>query len=163
MSRCHFELLTGNKYTQQDCIPVGCVPPALWLYLLACSAGGGCLFLGGGVCSLGVSAPGGVCSCKVSAPGGVCSWRGVSAPGGGVSQHALRQIPPCEQNHTRLWKHNLAPTSLRAVITGYSVCTQLLIVGLSFGSVSRILFISSLVWFFRIPITFSRFLWMNDK
>ena len=23
--------------------------------------------------------------------------------------------PPCEQNITRLWKHNLAPTSLRAV------------------------------------------------
>ena len=24
--------------------------------------------------------------------------------------------PPCEQNYTRLWKYNLAPNSLRAVI-----------------------------------------------
>ena len=71
----------------------------------------------GGVCSkggLGVSVPGGVCSkgglgvsvlggllWGVSALGGgcllqgsVCS-KGVSAPGGLVSQHALRQTPPC--------------------------------------------------------------------
>ena len=75
------------KYFEQDCIPVGCVPPARWPYLTACSPGG-CLLRGGvcsggcllwGVFSGGVSAPGGVCS------GGVCSGgcllRG-SAPGG---------------------------------------------------------------------------------
>ena len=59
----------------------------------------------------GVSAPGGCLLRGVSAPrgrvseseGGV-SIRGVSAPGGCllpggcVSQHALRQTPPCEQN-----------------------------------------------------------------
>ena len=47
-------------------------------------AGGGCLLQGWGVCSRG------------------------AAPGGGYpSIHWGR--PPCEQNHTRLWKHNLAP------------------------------------------------------
>ena len=45
----------------------------------------------------------------VPGPGDVCSGAAV------VSQHALRQTPPYEQNHTHLWKHNLAPTSLRAV------------------------------------------------
>ena len=46
--------------------------------------------------------------------GGVCYWG--SAPGGGGSIPACTEAdPPCEQNHTRLWKHNLAPTSLRAV------------------------------------------------
>ena len=52
----------------------------------------------GGVCSQGVSALGrGVCSWVVSAPGGVSAP--VFAAGGLVSQHALRQTPPCEQNH----------------------------------------------------------------
>ena len=83
-----------------------------------CSRGGvcsrGCLLLGGcllpgGVCFRGcllwgVSAPrgcllwGGVCS-GVSAPGGLLLG-GCLLPGGVVSQHALRQTPPCEQNHT---------------------------------------------------------------
>ena len=66
---------------------------------------GGCL-LPGGVCSQGVSAPGGVCSGEcllwgvclllggVSFSGGSVPG-GVSAPGGMVSQHALRQTPPC--------------------------------------------------------------------
>ena len=81
---------------------------------------GGCL-LPGDVCSWGVSALGGVsahrgCVCSrgcllqgVSAPGqcvsalggvcsgGVCCW-GCLLLGGVVSQHALRQTPPCEQN-----------------------------------------------------------------
>ena len=58
--------------TTQDCIPVGCIPPACWLYLLACTAWGRVCLL------LGESGSGGV-----SAPGG---W-------GVVSQHALRQTP----------------------------------------------------------------------
>ena len=65
--------------------------------------GGVCLLWGegvysGGVWSWGLSAPGGVCFRGVSAPGGrgsaaggVCVLRGVSALGGVVSQHALRQ------------------------------------------------------------------------
>ena len=63
------------------------------------SASGGGLVLGGvfvfGPVSAprGVSAPGGCLVLGVSAP------RGVSASGGSVvSQHALRQTPPCEQN-----------------------------------------------------------------
>ena len=69
----------------------------------------GCLLWGdvcfGGCLLWGVSAPGGgsVCSWGVASPGGCVSAPGGSAPrGGGVSQHALRQTPPCEQNHTRL-------------------------------------------------------------
>ena len=70
---------------QQDCILVGCVPPARWPYLVACSAPGG----GGGVCSRGVSAPWGVSAhggCLL--PGGLltggggCLLPGGSAPGG---------------------------------------------------------------------------------
>ena len=34
-------------YFQQDCIPVGCIPPACWLYLPAFTVLGGCLVPGG--------------------------------------------------------------------------------------------------------------------
>ena len=81
-------------------------PPWVWAWR-------GGLLLGGllleAVCSGEVSAPGDVCSgvggvvCSwgVSTPGGGCvsALGGVSAPGGSalgmVSQHALRQTPPC--------------------------------------------------------------------
>ena len=123
-----------------------CLPPGGCLLTVGSALGGGVSAPRGGVCFRRVSAPRGrcllpqgVCSQgEVSASGeggvcfsgSVCSW-GVSASrwclllggylllGGGsvASQHALRQTPPpCEQNHTCLWKHNLAPTSLRAVI-----------------------------------------------
>ena len=69
---------------------------------------GGCLVQG--VSGLGVSGPGGcllggcqllgVSALGVSAPGGVCSSGGLLL--GGVSQHAQRQTPPCEQNHRHL-------------------------------------------------------------
>ena len=99
---------------KQECIPVGCVPPAHWPYLPACSALGGCLLrrgclLQGGVCSQGVSALGGVCSkggvCSrgVSAPGGVCSWgclllRGCLLPRRVYPSMHWGRHPPCEQN-----------------------------------------------------------------
>ena len=84
-----------------------------------CSQGvcfGGCLLLGGvcffgGVCFLGVSASGGVSflgECLLL--GGVCFWGWGSAPGGVVSQHALRQTPPSVDRITDT-------TSLRPVIT----------------------------------------------
>ena len=38
--------------------------------------------------------------------GWVSAW-GVSAPGGVVSQHALRQTPPCEQNDKQVQKYYL--------------------------------------------------------
>ena len=52
--------------------------------------------------------------------------RSSSHPGGGFStRHPPRDqappgpgTPPCEQNHTGLWKYNLAPTLLRAVKIG---------------------------------------------
>ena len=68
---------------KQECIPVGCVPPARWPYLAECSARGG-------VCSRGVSAPGGVCSGGCLLPGGVCSWGGMWHP----SMHWGRHAPP---------------------------------------------------------------------
>ena len=97
------------------------------------SAFGGCLLLGavsalGGVCSWGrCLLPGGMVAAPrgVSAPrgDGGCSQGACLLPGGfllgGVlypSMHWGGHPPLCEQNHTRLWKHNLAPTSLRAVI-----------------------------------------------
>ena len=82
---------------------------------------GGCLVLG---CLLwGVSAPRGVSGLGgllqggllwgVSAPGGVCSG-GVSALGGVVSQHALRQTPPCEQNDRQVQKYYLGHNFIAA-------------------------------------------------
>ena len=91
-------------FIKEDCIPEECVPPARWPYLPACSA----LWGGGG------SGPWGIWSWGILVPGGCLSGpRG----GGVVSQHALRQTPPVNRIlDTRLWKYNLAPTSLRAVI-----------------------------------------------
>ena len=76
---------------------------------------GGCL-LPGAVCSWGVSGHGVSGPGGVSAPGGVLS-QGGSGPGGGgclllgggwvVSQHALRQTPPCEQNDRQVQKYYL--------------------------------------------------------
>ena len=48
--------------------------------------------------------------------GGVCAWGGMSwgcVPGGVSATHTHPH--PCEQNHRRLWKHNLAATTLRTV------------------------------------------------
>ena len=86
-----------------------------------CQLPGGCLLRG--VCSWGVCSQGGVCS------GGVCSWgvstpwggylrRGegcllLSGPGGSVSQHALRETPPCGQTHA--CENITFATSLRTV------------------------------------------------
>ena len=74
----HWQIMVNKHSFKQDCIPVGCIPPACWPYLPAYTAQGGCLLLGvfplWGQCLFG----GGV----------VCSW-GV----GVVSQHALRQTP----------------------------------------------------------------------
>ena len=91
------------------------------------SAPGGWCLLPGGVCSWGGC---GVCS------GGVCSWGvsalGVSAQGGGipacigclggicsrgegvVSQHTLRQAPPCEQNDKQVQKYYLGHNFIAA-------------------------------------------------
>ena len=73
-----------TTFKKQDCIPVGCVSPARWSYLPACSVAGGCL-LGG----VSASLLGGVCSrgCLLPGCGGGCLLLG-------VSQHALRQTPP---------------------------------------------------------------------
>ena len=60
----------------------------------------GCLFLGG-VCSWGVSAPRG---CLLL--GGVCP--------GSVSQYALRQTPPCEQNDSQTGVKTLRAVKIKA-------------------------------------------------
>ena len=47
-------------------------------------------------------------------PGGLP--RGGGLPGGCLPQGGVCHTPPpCEQNHRRLWKHNLAATTLRTV------------------------------------------------
>ena len=94
-----------NYNIKQDCIPVGCVPPARWPYLSACSVPGG--LCPGGSLSWGVSVPGGLCPRGVSAggvsvPGGSLSRGGVClggvCPGGHVACKACWDTPPCEQN-----------------------------------------------------------------
>ena len=124
-------LLPGGVSAQGGCLfPAGggvSVPRGVsalgGLLLWGCLLWGGCLLRG-------VSAPGGfVCSggCLLqgglSAPGECLLWGvstlGVSAPGvsalrgrrcllwGVVSQHALRQTPPCEQNDKQVQKYYL--------------------------------------------------------
>ena len=67
---------------QQECIPVGCVPPACCPYLAACTAlGGGAVYLPGGVGVLGVSARGVYLPGRVYLLGGVPDW-GCTFPGG---------------------------------------------------------------------------------
>ena len=106
---------------KQECIPVGCVPAARRPYAGVCFPGGsawfggclpglgglpgpgGCLpGHGGSAWSRGFTWPGGCLPSQGAAclVWGVPSWsRGVPpCPGGLVSQHALRQNPPCEQN-----------------------------------------------------------------
>ena len=82
------------------------VPAGVYLVLGMYLVPGVCLIPGcllGGVCSQGVSVPRGRGVSDpgegVSAPGGACSG-GVCSGGCMcvVSQHALRQTPPCEQN-----------------------------------------------------------------
>ena len=99
----------GLTPMKQDCIPVGCVPPACWPYLPACTAVGWGYLLLGGCLLLGHSAPSGV-----SAP------RGVPAPGGclplvlgGVSQYAVRQTPSVNRMTDRC-KNITLPTTLFA-------------------------------------------------
>ena len=79
-----------NFFKYKKCVPVGCIPPACWPYLLACTAQGGllargvCLARGGLPCQGGSALPG-----------------GLLAGGGWVSQHALRQTPPVNRiTHT---------------------------------------------------------------
>ena len=111
-------IIASNEDKQQECIPVGCVPSTA----VAVSAPGGwgvsaqgrvgllpegCLLWGKGVPALGECllleggclVPGGAWSWGVPAPGGRCLLQGSACSREGmVSQHALRQPPPCEQN-----------------------------------------------------------------
>ena len=98
---------------KQECIPVGCVLAARRPYAGVCFRGGVC-FPGG--CASGGSGPGGV----MSGPEGGSAPGGVSGPGGGVSQHALRQTPPPVDRMTNRCKNiTLATTSLRPVTMSF--------------------------------------------
>ena len=91
---CFVLLLAFHKFTpKQECIPVGCVPPAA----VAVSGGG-----------LQQAPPG-----AGTPPGAGRHPPGTRNPPG--SRHPTPG-PPCGQNHRRLWKYNLAPTSLWVVI-----------------------------------------------
>ena len=113
----YFLFILGSP-SQQECNPVGCVPLACCPYLPACTAPGGC------VPGLGVYlVPGG----GVPGPRG-CTWsRGYLVQGVYLVPGwcTCPGTPPREQNHRRLWKYNLAPTSLRAVKTLSILCRLL--------------------------------------
>ena len=106
MVLCDHLLTLTQDDTEQDCIPLGCIPPAHWSYLPACSGQGrcllpggawsqgstwfgggalvpwGCLLLGGGgAWSQGVCTQWGAWSGGCLLPGGVCSG-GVPVPRG---------------------------------------------------------------------------------
>ena len=95
-----------STLNQQECIPVGWVPPARWPHLAACSAPGAGIWSQGGTWCWGyllwgVPGPGGPCPGE----GGACLVRG-----GVVSQHALRQTSPVDRIlDTHFWKYYLAP------------------------------------------------------
>ena len=82
---------------KQDCIPVGCIPPAHWPYLPAALLwGGGACSRAGGDCSEGgCLVPTGVCSGGVWSKGVAwsrgCLVPGGSAPGGVWSRGCLVQ------------------------------------------------------------------------
>ena len=82
-----------------------------------------------GVSARGLPGPGGVCLGGGGAwSRGICS-RGVSALGGGVvSQHALRQTPPCIQNswHTLMKILPCPKFRLRVVKTNFSLPLKLI-------------------------------------
>ena len=93
------KILWGEKYLQQECIPVGCVPAYLRPNDGVCFPGG-CLVWGGspsqgGVCSEGVSALGGVCS------GGCLLWGGFSMQGGDGG--LARRTPRAGRTPPPLW------------------------------------------------------------
>ena len=122
---------------------------------------------GGGVCSWGGAwSRGGVCSqaggegCLVL--GGVCSWGG-PGPGEVVSQHALRQTSPWEQNHTHLWKHNLAPTSLRAVTKPLQYVNTWVTPQLSMGVQNAIINSLQLVYSKFTFTLLHKFFWKHRK
>ena len=82
-----------NFWLKQDCIPVGCVPPACWPYLWACSAAAaaGCVYLvGGGTWSGGCTWFRG------------CTWSGgVPGPGGCTWSGGCQVLPPVNRiTHT---------------------------------------------------------------
>ena len=83
--------LGWQTFFQQECIPVGCVPSAaVAMSIPACTGKGGW-----GVCVYPSRHWAGGCLPRGCLPRAVCL--GGCLPGG-VSQHALRQTSPCEQN-----------------------------------------------------------------
>ena len=101
-------VLIQVSYSKQECIPVGCVPSAAVAMPIPACTGQGEVYpsihwagvcvsqhaLGRGCLPRGCLPRGGVCPGVVSAQG---MW-GCLSTQGCVSQHALRQTPPCEQN-----------------------------------------------------------------
>ena len=89
-----------STYSQQECIPVGCVPPASWPHLIVSGRGGGaCL---GGMHARGACVPGdvhtwGACILGACVPGG----RGC------VPHPSVDRILD-----KRLWKHYLPATTV---------------------------------------------------
>ena len=95
----NFHAVFYKRFGKQECIPVGCVPPACCPYLPACTAPGECLLLGGG---------GGV-----PAPGRGSVW--VEPPCEQNSWHTLLKILPCP-NFVACGNNRLAPLSRKSLM-----------------------------------------------
>ena len=115
----------------QECIPVGCVPPAHWVHLIVSARGGmhawGGMCVRGGACLEGMHTQGeGACMPKGAGGGkhtlrGMCAWGacvpgGVCMPGGNMCDWGtcMPSTPPLWTDR-HLWKHNLCKFRLRAV------------------------------------------------
>ena len=126
VSVLHLRLMY-QYYSEQECIPVGCVPPTCCPYLPVCTApgcpGGGVTCPGGVPAQGGVPALGGVPARRdVYLPGG-CTCPGVYLPGGvpagGVPARGgvpAQVLPPCERNDRHVQKYYLAPNFIWPVI-----------------------------------------------
>ena len=100
----------SKKLAQQECIPVGCVLPAHWPYLVVSAT----------------HAPPPTLRCTppaMLAPLATHAPHAMHAP---CHTHPHYTCPPCTHAPcTCFWKHYLAPTSLRAVIIGWWPCLRL--------------------------------------
>ena len=102
-------------FYKQECIPVGCVPPTHWPYVVVHVRG----VHGSGACVAGGHEWQGACVVGKGMRGRGCAWQGgcmvcVCVAGGCMEGgHTWHKHPLWTDRH--LWKHNLLKLRLRAV------------------------------------------------
>ena len=103
---------SATTHTQQECIPVGCIPPTCCLYLPACTAPRGCTCPGGVYPPRGVYLPMGLPARGVLAQGGVPAPGGCTCPGGCTWPRCmLAYTPPVNRMTDRCKNITLPQTS----------------------------------------------------